>query len=177
EVYFFNKINEIKPDEIEGIIAIGKFSHEQVNELTKINKHVIFVDYSPDAEKYDAIVIDFVKATKKIIDYFLSTGHKRIGFIGGQEFLKGQDQPIRDEREKTFRSYMKKKGLFDERYVYIGAFSVEGGYELMKQAIEELGDDLPTAFFTASDVMAVGSIRALHEKGVSIPEQVSIIGI
>lgn len=177
EVYFFNEINEIKAAEIEGIIAVGKFSQGQVKDLTAINPNVVFVDHSPDDEKYDAIVIDFEKATKKIIDYFLNTSHEKIGFIGGHEQLKGEEEPLIDQREITFASYMKEKGLYDDRYVFVGSFSVDDGYRLMKQAIEELGDDLPTAFFTASDVMAVGCIRALHEKGINIPEEVSMIGI
>lgn len=177
EVYFFNNIKDIKAAEIEGIIAVGKFSDQQVKELTAINPMVVFVDYSPNEDKYDAIVIDFEKATKKIIDFFLSTDHSKIGFIGGRELLKGQAEPIEDLREKTFQSYLGEKGLYDERFVYVGSFSVEDGYSLMRQAIEELGEDLPTAFFTSSDVMAIGSLRALHESGIAIPERVSIIGI
>ena len=177
EVYFFDNIKEIKATEIEGIIAVGKFSDHQVKELTAINSTVIFVDYSPDEEQYDAIVIDFEKATKKIIDYFLSTSHEKVGFIGGRELLKGQTEPIEDLREKTFRAYMKEHKLYDERFVYVGSFLVEDGYKLMKQAIEELGDDLPTAFFTSSDAIAIGCLRALHEANIAIPERVSIIGI
>lgn len=177
EVYFFDNIKEIETAEVEGIIAIGKFSDRQVEALTAINRTVVFVDYSPNAEKYDAIVIDFEKATKKVVDYFLNTDHEEIGFIGGTEFLKGQSNPLEDVREKTFRTYMKEQGLYRERNVYVGPFSVDDGYALMKQAIEELGDDLPTAFFISSDVMAIGSLRALHEAGIAIPERVSLIGI
>lgn len=177
EVYFFNNIKDIKAVEIEGIIAVGKFSDQQVKELTAINPKVVFVDYSPNEDKYDAIVIDFEKATKKIIDFFLSTNHSEIGFIGGRELLKGQAEPLEDLREKTFQSYLAEKGIYDERFVYVGSFSVDDGYNLMNKAIKELGDDLPTAFFMSSDVMAIGSLRALHEAGIAIPERVSIIGI
>lgn len=177
ETYFFDNIKEMKAAEIEGIVAVGKFSDDQVKVLTNINPMVVFVDYSPNEEKYDAIVIDFEKATKKIIDFFLSTNHSEVGFIGGTELLKGQQDPIEDLREKTFRSYMKEHGLYNEKFVYVGPFSVEDGYKLMQQAIEDLGDDLPSAFFISSDVMAIGSLRALHEANIAIPERVSIIGI
>lgn len=177
DIYFFNKIADINAAEIEGIIAVGKFSAQQVKELTDINPAVVFVDYSPNEDKYDAVVIDFEKATQKIIDYFISTDHKEIGFIGGLELLKGESEPLHDLREKTFRTYMQEKGLYDERFVYVGSFSVDDGYKLMARAIEELGDDLPTAFFTSSDVMAIGSLRALHEAGVAVPGRVSVIGI
>ncbi|MEC5423440.1 LacI family DNA-binding transcriptional regulator [Virgibacillus sp. C22-A2] len=177
EIYFFDNIHEIPAEEIEGIIAVGKFSNSQVEALTKINSKVVFVDYSPDGDKFDSVVIDFERATHKIIDYFIDTAHKEIGFIGGREILKGEKEPLVDLREKTFQSYMEEKGLFDNRFVYIGSFSVDEGYNLMKQAIEELGDELPTAFFMSSDVMAIGSLRALHEAKVAVPERVSIIGI
>src|SRR5699024_12719105 len=119
----------------------------------------------------------FKKATKKIIDFFLSTGHKQIGFIGGQESIKGESAPIDDLRKKSFQSYLESFSLYDDRFVFVGKLSVEAGYELMKQSIEELGDELPTAFFVISDVMAIGCLRALHESEIAIPERASLIGI
>lgn len=177
EVYFFDNIHQIPADQIEGIIAVGKFTGKQIEQLAAINPCLVFVDFSPDEDKYDAVVIDFEKATEKIIDYFIKTGHEKIGFIGGREILKEQSTPLEDLREKAFRRYMKEVGLFDERFVYIGSFSVEGGYQLTKKAITDLGEDLPTAFFTGSDVLAIGSLRALHEANISIPDRVSLIGL
>lgn len=177
-VYFTNDIRNLKENDIEGIIAVGKFSDSQIDELTDVTPHVVFVDYSPNEDKYDAIIIDFQKATRTIIDYYISTNHRDIGFIGGKETLTGELEPLEDLREKTFETYMKERSLYSDRFVYVGAaLSVESGYNLMKKAIEELGDDLPTAFVISSDVMAIGSIRALHEAGILIPDRVSIIGI
>ena len=76
EVYFFDNIKDINLAEIEGIIAIGKFGPKQVEELTDINPLVVFVDYSPNEDKFDSIVIDFEKATTKIIDFFIATSHQ-----------------------------------------------------------------------------------------------------
>ncbi|GAA0591432.1 LacI family DNA-binding transcriptional regulator [Virgibacillus siamensis] len=177
DIYFFNDIESINAAEIDGIIAVGKFSEQQVDELTAINETIVFVDYSPNEEKYDAIVIDFEKATKKIIDYFISTNHREIGFIGGSELLKGEANALEDLREKTFKRYMREKNLYNERFVYNGLFSVEDGYNLMAKAIEDLQEALPTAFFASSDVMAVGCLRALHEYDIPVPERVSLIGI
>jgi len=178
EVYFTNNIRNMREENIEGIIAVGKFGDTQIKELTDITPHIVFVDFSPNEDKYDAIIVDFEKATKTIIDYFISTNHKNIGFVGGTETLKGESEPLEDLREKTFKAYMKERSLYDENFVYVGSsLSVASGYELMKQAIKDLGDQLPTAFVISSDVMAIGSIRALHEAGIAIPERVSVIGI
>ncbi|EQB38047.1 MULTISPECIES: LacI family DNA-binding transcriptional regulator [Virgibacillus] len=177
DVYFLDNIDEISNEEVDGIIAVGKFSATQVNELTTVSPHVVFVDDSPDEDKYDAIIIDFEKATKTVIDYFLNTGHESIGLIGGREQLKGEEVARTDLREKTFITYMKEKAMFDCNYIFVSSFSVDEGYRLMKQAINQLGDHLPTAFFASSDVMAIGSLRALHEANIAVPERVSVIGL
>lgn len=51
------------------------------------------------------------------------------------------------------------------------------GYQLMKQAIKEHKDQLPSAFFVGNDSMAIGCLRALHEENIPVPERVSIIGV
>ncbi|MDQ0255876.1 LacI family transcriptional regulator [Evansella vedderi] len=177
EIYYYDNINEIDSTQIEGIIAVGKFSNKQVNDLSKIHPLIVFVDFSPDEDIFDSVVIDFEKATKSIINYFIESGHKKIGYIGGREFLKDELNPIDDLREMTFIKYMEEKGLFQENFMFIGSFSVEEGYKLMKQAINELGDKLPTAFFMSSDVMAIGALRALHEEKIIVPDRVSVFGI
>lgn len=177
DVYFYGNIKDIKPKEIKGIIAVGKFSDKQIKELEAINNRIVFVDYNPDEEKFDAVVVDFEKATKKVINYFIKLGHTEIGFIGGREILKGEKSPIVDLREKTFYLYMKEKELFNEDFIYIGSFSVDDGFNLMKRAIEELGDRLPSAFFVSSDVLAIGCLRALNDAKIEIPTRVSLIGL
>lgn len=177
EVYYYNDLHKINSNEMAGIIAVGKFSDSQVKELRQINPLVVFVDFSPDEDKHDAIVIDFEKATRNIIDYFIETDHEHIGFIGGRETLRDVAEPIVDEREETFQTYLTEKGLFNENNMYVGSFSVDEGYNLMKRAIEELGVDLPTAFVMSSDVMAIGALRALHEESIAVPDRVSIFGI
>ncbi|WP_060680456.1 LacI family DNA-binding transcriptional regulator [Virgibacillus halodenitrificans] len=167
EMYFFDTIDDINPDQIKGIIAIGKFNSKQVKKLRTISPALVFVDQSPNEDVYDSVIINFNRAIRKIIDHFIENNHTSIGFIGGKEHI----------REKAFKEYLKKKGLYNNETVYVGSFSVDEGYRLMKKAIEELGDKLPTAFAVSSDVMAIGCMRALHEASISIPERVSIMGI
>lgn len=174
--YFYDDLDEIKNENLQGIIAVGKFSRKQADSLAEITESIVFADYSPD-EDYDSVVIDFERATRKIIDYLLEKGHRSIGFIGGRETFKDGFSEIEDTRETAFRSYTAQKGIFDEQYIYIGSFSVNTGYTMMKKAIEEHGDRLPTAIFAGNDLIAIGSLRALHEANIQVPERVNVIGI
>lgn len=175
--YFYNNLENVKQENIQGIIAIGKFSKNQVGTLEEISENVVFVDYNPDDDTFDSVVIDFEAASKKIINYLLDKNHKSIGYIGGRESFKDGTAEIEDSRNKTFRAYMKEKGLLDESLIYIKSFSVNDGYNLMKQAIREHGENLPTAFFAGNDLIAIGCLRALHEESISVPERVNVIGI
>ena len=60
-------------------------------------------------------------------------------------------------------------------FVAVGQFTTESGYQMMEQLIQALGDDLPTAFFMASDAIAVGALRSLQEHQIAVPDRVSLI--
>jgi LacI family transcriptional regulator len=77
----------------------------------------------------------------------------------------------------TFKRFLSDKGLANEAYMYAGTFSAGDGHSLMKKAIAEHGDNLPTAFFAGNDSIAVGALRALLEEGISVPDRVNIIGV
>ncbi|WP_347548713.1 LacI family DNA-binding transcriptional regulator [Pseudalkalibacillus hwajinpoensis] len=174
---FKDNYEDLEKENIQGMIAVGKFSNDEIASLTKVTPNIVFVDYDPGQEMYDSVVVDFEKATYKVLDYFVSRGHERIGYIGGRETFRDASAELQDERESTFKLYMDARGEADEAYVYTGSFTVDDGYALMNQAIDEFGDELPTAFFVGNDTMAIGCLRALHEQGITIPERVSLIGV
>ncbi|NRD77788.1 LacI family DNA-binding transcriptional regulator [Bacillus sp. BRMEA1] len=175
--FFQDHFEELKSGEIQGLIAIGKFSEKQVKELEALTENIVYVDYSPDEERYDSVVVDFGKAVEKVLAFLWENGHKQIGYIGGKEMFKDETAVIEDPRERTFKRLMKEKGLFHEAFMYSGSYSVDDGYLLMKKAIREHGQELPTAFFAANDSIAVGALRALLDEGIAVPERVNIIGV
>ncbi|MEK3888369.1 LacI family DNA-binding transcriptional regulator [Bacillus sp. FSL K6-3431] len=166
------------PDNIEGFLAVGTFSDKELAHLRSITSNGVFLDSTPDPYHYDSVRPDLVQITKRAIDYHMERGHQSIGFIGGTYHNPNTDEEDMDLREETFRSYMHEKGLLDDEYVFTHrGFSVDNGYRIMANAIEKLGDQLPTAFFIASDPIAVGCLQALNEKGITIPNRVSVISI
>lgn len=169
-----NKQTKNQLNNLDGVISIGKFSKAEVDEFSNYSKNIVFVDFSPNERLYDSIVINFRKAVLELLEYLLNLGHKKIGYIGGREYIGENRELIEDEREITYFEFMKNRKIYDENYVYLGRFTAEDGYSLMKKAIED--GNLPTAFFIASDSMAIGAIKALHEANINVPNDVSIIG-
>ena len=166
------------PDSIEGFIAVGTFSDKELAYLRSITSNGVFLDTSPDPNHFDSVRPDLPQITRKTVDFLMEKGHTEIGFIGGTYHNPNNDVDEMDLRERVFRRYMESKGLLKDQYVFHGrGFSVDTGYSLMKRAIQQLGDQLPTAFFVAADPIAVGCLQALNEHGIAIPNTVSIVSI
>lgn len=172
-----------KPDEydfqklesVDGFIAIGKFTDSQISKIYERSQNIVFVDSSPMEEKFDCVVIDFEKAVTGALDYLWEIGHRKIGYIGGRETIGPDHIALGERRESVFKSHMMALGAYNEAFVHIGAFLAESGYRLMKQAIQS-GEETPTAYFIASDSIAIGALRAVHECDLKVPKDINIIG-
>lgn len=175
--YTQDNVEEIKTENVQNIIAVGKFSKSEIEKFTSEECNVIFVDYSPNENVYDSVVTNFELATKNVVDYYIEKGHTNIGYIGGTESFKDKSDYVADVRNLTFKSYLKNLKLYNEKNIFEGKFSVDDGYSLMKKAIVDLKEELPTAFFIANDTMAIGALRALIEQGIKVPDRVNIIGV
>ena len=166
------------PKDINGFIAIGSFSEKEISKLLKITKNGVFIDSNPAPDYYDSVQPNTPLITKQAIDYFIKNGHSNIGFIGGTFHNPNTDLEEKDIREVAFRYYMQKIGYFNEDNIFIKPnFSVDSGYKSAKKAIENLKDKLPTAFFVASDPIAIGVLQALNEYNIPVPSRVSVISI
>ena len=97
-------------------------------------------------------------------------GHRRILFINGSP----RNQIVK-MRERGFRDVLSEFpiGTFDLKIIYAGS-EIRSGYEAMKSVLDA-GQWMPTAIFANSDKSALGAVQALAEKGLKVPEDVSII--
>lgn len=117
--------------------------------------------------------LDFKKAVYDIMDYLTEKGHKKIAFLGGKEYLE-KNVMFYDERKKYYEEYCARNGLDAITYLKEEEYSTESGYAMMKQLLQE--GKTPTAVFAASDHIAIGAIKAIHESGLKIPDDISVIG-
>ena len=158
--------------EVDGLICIGKFSDEEIQKFIGICNNIVFLDMPVQDYKITTLTMDFKSAVYDALDYLTELGHQKIAYLGGNEYIGNQELFI-DERKHAFVTYMRNHGL-DSTSIYEGAFSTTSGYQLTQELLEN--EELPTAIFAASDAIAFGAMRAIQEKGLSIPDDISIIG-
>ena len=102
------------------------------------------------------------------MEHLVRLGHTRIAHISGGE------NTVSADRERGYRIAMSHAKLDAYMYVVPGAFTDLGGYNAARTALA--ADPAPTALFVANDIAAVGAIAAIEESGLSVPDDVSIIG-
>jgi len=158
---------------LDGIICTGTFSASMVERMAAWEKPLVFIDASPDLQRFDSIVIDYQQTVKEILDFFIENGHKKIGFIGGIETDK-DGKYYQDGRTSTFKEYLTEKEMYFPEFVKMGSYHAKYGYELFKELYTE--GNMPTALFVANDSMVTGAYRAAYELGLKIPEDISIVG-
>ena len=174
-IRIFNNDSLAQLENIDAIIAIGKFSPGKIKELETYSDKLVFVDSNTLNFGHSCVTSDFENSVINVIDYFINNGLKEIGMIAGQETSSDKSTLLSDPRLNTFQSYLQQLKLYDSNLIKIGSFSSEDGYKIMKEFIMELGDDLPQAFFAANDALASGALRALQEAKIPVPERVSLI--
>lgn len=155
---------------ITGILFVGRCSETVRSEAESITDNICFIDFSDPNSKYDSVDIDLTKISKEIIDFFINQGFNRIGFIGGQDAPNSSDI-----REMAFVEYGSLKGVVSLDDIYRGEFTSQSGYESAKKMFSN--NNFPRALFIASDSIAIGVLRAIHEHGLKIPEDISLISV
>ncbi|MEU4190502.1 LacI family DNA-binding transcriptional regulator [Kribbella sp. NPDC026611] len=98
------------------------------------------------------------------VEHLMGHGHRRIGLIVGG--------PEGSERELGYRDALQSRGLVGGPIVR-AAFSREGGFDAMRQLLA--ATPRPAAVFASSDLQAVGALKAIHEAGLRIPEDVALV--
>lgn len=159
-------------DRVDGILLLGKIDREQVLLVQKRGIPLLLVGHPiPDFE-LPAIVPDGRSGAHQATKHLLSLGHKRIALITGEpEF-----DPIVSERMDGYRFAHTEAGVhLDERLIFRADWGVpETAFEATKRALEL--SDTPTAFFCMSDSLAYRCYRAIKEKNLRIPEDISVVG-
>lgn len=112
---------------------------------------------------------DTVEGSLMIMRHLLELGHRRIGFVGGPA------GPGNDPKMLAYRSALDEAGIdYDPDLI----FAFDGKLASSETIVEQLLalDRWPTAVFAHNDVNAIAMIRALRDRGVSVPGDISIAG-
>ena len=152
------------------IIVLGKDNAEYLSLLDDWNVPVVFLDKKAEGKKNaDAVVVNNKESSKKLIEHVLGLGHRRIGIIAG---------PLNTTTgRERLEGYLEALSAFslprDETLIKTGDFRKESGYKL---ALELLNlPSPPEVIYACNNLMGLGAMEAIREKGLCIPEEIGLV--
>lgn len=163
-------LEHFKHRAVDGIVVIcSDRMDEQVQELMQSDIPIVVVDM--DSANCSVVYSDNTEGARLAVNYLHELGHRHIAHIAGDSSIDAGAA-----RVKGYKLAMKELDLpIQPGYlVNAGFFSVEEGKQAMEKLLQL--ESPPTAVFVAGDQMAIGAIEAVHEHGLRVPEDISIIG-
>ncbi|MGD2054046.1 MAG: GntR family transcriptional regulator [Gammaproteobacteria bacterium] len=140
-----------------------------VDEINQ-NIPVVVIDNSSSDKTIPSVIIDNFNAVRASVNHLCSRGHKRIGFITGL-----QDSDVGNNRFAGYKSGLSDNGLkLSEKLIFRGDYSFESGTKGADYFLSLKNP--PTAIMCANDAMAIALIRQAAQRGVNVPNDISVIG-
>lgn len=160
-----------KKKNLSGIVVAGlRTDDPYYKEVMESRIPCALIDMKVAGKNKCSIAIDNVQASKEAVAYLIRLGHRNIGMLNGQK--------MSDVSGERYSGYV--AALLDAKiplrldYMRHGDFIEETAFAQTKDLFMQHPEI--TALFCASDVMAIGAIRALEEMGKQVPEDLSVIG-
>jgi DNA-binding LacI/PurR family transcriptional regulator len=167
---FFTRTEDIDPKSVEGIIATSfPDTEEKIVALSKFLP-VVLLDNDIKGANIPAVVVDNFNSTYHAVEYAIGLGHKRIGYIAGL-----QNSSVGLKRLAGYRTALQDYSIdIREDYIHVGDYEFTSGYESVAHFLAL--DELPTFIHCANDLMALGLVKGLMEKGIKVPDEISVSG-
>jgi LacI family transcriptional regulator len=156
---------------VEGV-AIVTFGMEEelFDDLKSRQVPLVFIDVGPSLPRMSNIRIDYLHGIRQAVQHLAALRHERIALISGPLVLK-----TAVARQRAFLQAMEEIGLpVDSKYQIEGNHTMEGGIEALKKLLTL--PKPPTGIICSNDMTAIGVMRQSYEEGITIPDDLSVIG-
>nr|WP_052206813.1 LacI family DNA-binding transcriptional regulator [Sinomonas humi] len=152
---------------VDGVFLCSVLFEPDLRDLEAAEIPAVLLNHSAESPGFDSVGVALQDGARLAVEHLAQHGHRKIGLIMGTN--TGGDL---DAREVGWRQGIEEAGL-QAGPVMRGPFSREGGYRAGKWLLNEA--DRPTAVFASSDLQAVGLLKACHEAGVRVPEDLAVV--
>ena len=142
-----------------------------IDELSRKHVSVVFLDLGTAGERMSNLVVDYALGITEAVRYLAQLGHKSIAYVGGPTRLRSAAKRL-EAFQDAFSQVLPNLDPFG---IFEGDFQLDSGRRIGREILSG-GTSLLTAIITANDMMALGVMQECRAAGVSIPDDISIIG-
>jgi LacI family transcriptional regulator len=165
-------LSTLHAEGVAGIILVTSDGRTpEFRRLLKAKVPLVVIDRVPAGLNVDAVTVANLEGAREATAHLIDLGHRRIGFIGGPAHLS-----TASERQAGYEEALRAAGAGyapTPELIKYGDFRQTGGYQAMRELLAI--PEPPTAVFIANNLMTLGALQAIHERGLSIPDDIGII--
>jgi LacI family transcriptional regulator len=164
-------LRRAKHHRVDGVVLMGVDPRDpEVQKLVQSRIPCVAVDLDVVGPRTGYVMSDNLEGARIAVRHLHALGHRLVATIAGPTTTRpGVDRLL------GYRTEMEQLGLASvDGYEQEGDFYPETGYQAMRSLLDL--DRPPSGVFAASDLMAVGALRAVQERGLRVPDDVSIVG-
>jgi DNA-binding LacI/PurR family transcriptional regulator len=156
---------------VDGLLLIAPLTDSGiVPALIETSVPFVLIDSTSENAQINSVDIDNADAALQVVGHLAALGHRRIALLGGQA-----NSPSTRPRRLGFEQAMAQHGLtLDPALMIEGTYTREWGCEGMGRLLDL--PNPPTAVFAGGDGIAAGAYQACTDRGLSVPEDLSVVG-
>ena len=167
-------ISLVKEKKPRGLLFLGGNFQQKRDKLAVLDipfvMTTITIHKDVDRTAFSSVTIDDYAEAYKITDKICKSGHKSVAAIG----FRQDDRSISRLRVDGFRQALQDNGCEGREHIaYASEFSMQAGYRAAQKLLK--GDKF-SCLFCISDMLALGAIRAIHDSGLRVPQDISVVG-
>ncbi|ABR47124.1 Alanine racemase [Alkaliphilus metalliredigens QYMF] len=168
----YDGFSRVSRQNFDGVIVMSQSSKDNAFIYHVLNNSIPLVVLNRELKEDNLVNIlsDDKKGCYRATEYLIKCGHKKIALIEGKEGFES----TKERKDGFIEALLDYKITIDKELIEKGNYDLKSGYEAMMRLLEK--NELPTAVFCSNDDMALGAMKAIGEKGLRIPEDISITG-
>jgi LacI family transcriptional regulator len=164
------QVAELRARQAEGmVVATARVEDQVLEQLIAAGTPVVLVNRVGSRLAAPSVTGDDASGIRQALDHLQALGHERVAHIAGP-----QDTSTGVSRVRAFRSETEERGIAtDDAIVAAAAFSIDAGRRAMGQLLDTCHF---TAVIAGNDLIAVGAYDELRERGLRVPDDMSVVG-
>lgn len=161
----------VRTRKVDGLLIASPLVNDPEVKVLHDEGTPIVLNGAADFDDIPSVDVDNSQGAYTAVKHLIDLGHRRIGHISNAPFSYTSAR----DRLAGYRAALADAGIpYDAQIVYPGAFTDTSSYEPMQTMLDL--PEPPTAVFIGSDLVALGALHAIHHRGLTIPDDISVIG-
>ncbi len=170
-----NAIKTLRSKRVDGLLISSSQTEDDVSyykSLVDSGTKVVFFDRCIEGIGASTVSVNDRESSLKITEHLINKhGYTKIAHLGGPHVSIGQ------KRLEGYLEALEKYDLpINDKWIIVGGFQEEAGYDAMEKLLDLPTEEFPEAVVSVNDPSAIGAVKAIEEAGLSIPDDIAIVG-